>query len=294
MVEVQEILTCPECKNSLISESHLGQTTCTTCGLVVQEREVDTNHYDVRTYNRKDVVDKFHNGDPVGVFSLDLSTIIPYKKMGTNRIKNQSKWINIIKINNWKFSNSKTSLFNGSMEIKRLKSILDLPYPTIEMAMLLYRKAYKADLIRGRSINGIIDACIYYACRKQQIPISYLEIIKANDLDHHLFFRCYYALSKEFNLNPGILFPKTFISRYCSMFGLPMKCEKEAMRIVDLLSDQYIVGKDPKGIIGGLLYLICKKYDLYCNQVKFAKEIGVSEVTLRNRYHELKEFYKGK
>ena len=109
-----EIPNCPECKNHIHIDTYLGQSTCTTCGLVIQEREVDIKHYGRRTYNRKEVNEKHHNGDPVDLFDLDLSTFIRYKKN-----QNYFKWVKLVNVNNWKFNNAKSALFRGSREIKR-------------------------------------------------------------------------------------------------------------------------------------------------------------------------------
>jgi len=54
-------------------------------------------------------------------------------------------------------------------EMEKLKQKLSLSDAITERSAYLYRKAARAQLIRGRSIKGVVGACVYVACR-EMIP----------------------------------------------------------------------------------------------------------------------------
>jgi transcription initiation factor TFIIB len=47
-------------------------------------------------------------------------------------------------------------------------------------------------------------------------------------------------------------------------------------------------GKDPMGLAASILYVSCLKTGESINQTEIAKASGVTDVTLRNRYKDLK------
>ena len=49
-----------------------------------------------------------------------------------------------------------------------------------------------------------------------------------------------------------------------------------------------ISGKDPKGLCAGAIYLACKLKKKEVTQQQIVQTVGVTEVTLRSRFKELK------
>ena len=72
--------------------------------------------------------------------------------------------------------------------------------------------------------------------------------------------------------------------------GLSSEIEKLAIKIADTYTSNFVTsGKDPKGIVGGAIYLASKIKNENFTQKQIADLIGVTEVTLRSRYKELKK-----
>ena len=61
-------------------------------------------------------------------------------------------------------------------EIDRNSSNLGLPRSVREDASVIYKKAVDHKLIRGRSIEGVVSASIYIACRRCNLPRTLEEI----------------------------------------------------------------------------------------------------------------------
>ena len=50
-------------------------------------------------------------------------------------------------------------------------------------------------------------------------------------------------------------------------------------------------GKDIRGVVGGVLYIIVRAYGIRKTQREIAKACGITEVTIRNRFLEFKDLF---
>ena len=76
-------------------------------------------------------------------------------------------------------------------ELQRLSEKLQIPSSVQEMAAIVYRKALKEDLVRGRSIAAIAAAALYAACRFTKNPRTLKEITGASLRDRREISRAY-------------------------------------------------------------------------------------------------------
>ena len=75
------------------------------------------------------------------------------------------------------------------------------------------------------------------------------------------------------------------------MSDLRLDSEIEALtkKILNVYMSKFSIGgKDPKGLCAGAIYLACRIKELEITQQQIVDAIGVTEVTLRSRYKELK------
>jgi transcription initiation factor TFIIB len=84
------------------------------------------------------------------------------------------------------------------------------------------------------------------------------------------------------------------ISRVANKVNLTENTKREAIDIMKEVSKRHIsAGKDPMGLAASVLYVSCLKTGEDRNQTEIANASGVTDVTLRNRYKELKIKLKG-
>ena len=156
---------------------------CQKCGVVLQ----DTNSYD----RRDDIFTKSINIDQVGSRSslrfhdMGLATVIdkfnhdskgkPIAYKIRQDMHRMRLWDSRSQAKNTSERNLRTAL----SEMEKLKEKLSLTDAIIERSAYLYRKAAKAQLIRGRRINGIVGACVYVACREMDVTRTIIEISKS-------------------------------------------------------------------------------------------------------------------
>ncbi|MFX0004959.1 MAG: transcription initiation factor IIB family protein, partial [Candidatus Hermodarchaeota archaeon] len=177
----------------------------------------------------------------------------------------------------------------ASTELKRIGTILNLPNYVREDAMRLYIEAFKKKLLRGRSINAMVAACLYLACRRKKLPRTLQEILNEASVNAKDVRRCYSTLVKELKLNPPSTNPVSLIPKYMSDLGLDSEIEQLTTKILNAYRKRFsISGKDPKGLCAGAIYLACRLKNKEVTQQQIVQVIGVTEVTLRSRYKELK------
>jgi len=207
---------------------------------------------------------------------------IPHKNRA--QIYRVRKWHQRIRVSN-------AAERNLSLALQLLNDIgakLGIPKDIKETAALIYRKAVEKNLIRGRSIESIVCASIYAACRKVNIPRTLDEISKASEVNKKKIGKAYRHLAKELDLNLKPTTPFSYISQFCNKLDL----DKQAIVISEDIVRQAMSmgissGKGPTGIAAAAIYIASVKVGKPRTQKEIARISGVTEVTIRNRYKEI-------
>lgn len=182
----------------------------------------------------------------------------------------------------------KRNMLIATTELKRIASNLNLPDHIKKSAIHYYKEAFKRKLLRGRSINGMVAACLYFACREKMIPRTLQEILDETSINAKNVRRCYRTLIRELNLRVPSTDPISLIPRFIAELNLDVDAEKATIKILQSFITKFSTsGKDPKGLCAGALYLVCKIRNRKISQKEIANLVGVTEVTLRSRYKEL-------
>ncbi len=274
---------CPECGGGTISVHQRGEIVCRQCGLVIAEKEVDISHSGIRAYSKQEKDKKERTGCPISILMPDigLSTIIDRSKIKNPDLRRAAKW-------NTHLSWEKRNMLIAITELKRIGGNLNFPERVKKAAVRLYKEVFKKNLLRGRSINGMIAACAYFVCKQERVPITLQEILDEASINDNIVKKCYKILVRELNLKSPHVDPVSLIPRFCADLGLDINIEKEAIKILkNFIERTSICGKDPKGLCAGAIYLVAKLKNHKVSQKDISKIIGVTEVTLRSRYKEL-------
>jgi transcription initiation factor TFIIB len=275
---------CPECGGSIIPLINTGDVVCNQCGLVINEKNVDFSHNGRRAYTTQEKTNREQTGAPISILLPDmgLSTVLDKSKITNPDLKRAAKW-------NTRITWQKRNLLIASTELKRISTILNLPNYVKEDAMRLYIEAFKKKLLRGRSINAMVAACLYLACRRKKLPRTLQEILNEASVNAKDVRRSFTTLIRELKLNPPSTDPISLIPKYMTDLGLNSEVEQLTSKILNTYRSRYsISGKDPKGLCAGAIYLACKLKKKEVTQQQIVKAIGVTEVTLRSRFKELK------
>ena len=275
--------SCPECGGKVIPLHEKGEIVCGQCGLVISERIVDISHSGKRAFTKQEKENRERTGSPISILLPDmgLSTIIDKSNIKSPDLKRAAKW-------NSRMTWDKRNMLIATTELKRIGSNLNLPNHVKKAAIRLYIEAFKKKLLRGRSINGMVAACLYFACRERKIPRTLQEILEQTSISAKNVRRCYRTLIRELNLKVPSTDPISLIPRFIAELELDTDAENSTIKILQTFISRFSTsGKDPKGLCAGALYLVCKMKDKRISQKEIANLVGVTEVTLRSRYKEL-------
>jgi transcription initiation factor TFIIB len=194
------------------------------------------------------------------------------------------KWQRRIRVSNA----TERNLAFALSELDRMASGMGLPRNVRETAAMIYRKAVNKNLIRGRSIEGVVAASLYGACRQCGVPRTLDEIASSSRVGRKEIGRTYRFMTRELKLKLMPTRPQDYISRFCSELKLSGEVQTKAAEILKDASDKELTsGRGPTGVAAAAIYIS----SIICNERRTQREVadiaGVTEVTIRNRYKEL-------
>ena len=173
-------------------------------------------------------------------------------------------------------------------EIDRLSSLLTIPEKTRESSLEIYRKAWENDLIHGRSIEKILAASMYMACRKHNVPRTLDEIEKVTRVGRKDIIKACKLLANRLGMKLAPISPLEYVGRFCAKLNLTNCAVEKAREILEkALELDMTSGRGPTGIAASAVYIAAILCDTKKTQKEVAEATGVTEVTLRVRYKEM-------
>jgi transcription initiation factor TFIIB len=182
------------------------------------------------------------------------------------------------------------NLIQAFNELDKLKDKLGLPDAVIERTAYIYRKARQRGLVRGRTTDGILSAAIYIACRDLGVPKTLKEVAVASSLRLKTLSRSYRILVTELDIStPPVIDPMKCIVKVANNADLNENTKRRAMDVMNNITKREIsAGKHPMAVAATVLYASCLSTGVNKTQTDIADAAGITEVTLRNRYKDLK------
>jgi transcription initiation factor TFIIB len=295
--EEGEQLRCPECGGQLATDTEHGETVCADCGLVVEEDEIDHGP-EWRAFDSKEKDQKSRVGAPTTQMMHDkgLSTNIGWQDKdayGKTLSSRQREKMQRLRTWNERFrtrDSKERNLKQALGEIDRMASALGLPENVRETASVIYRRALSDDLLPGRSIEGVATSALYAAARQAGTPRSLDEIATVSRVDKDEIARTYRYVVRELGLEIQPADPEQYVPRFASELDLSDESERRARDLLKTAKDQGVhSGKSPVGLAAAAIYAAALLTNEKVTQSEVSEVANISEVTIRNRYHELLE-----
>ncbi|RLI13402.1 transcription initiation factor IIB [Candidatus Bathyarchaeota archaeon] len=293
---ILNIRQCPECGSTrLMRDYDSAEIVCMECGYVIEMGIADRGP-EWRAFDNEQKEKRARTGAPVTytIHDKGLSTMIDWhdrdvygKKFSSGKkaqIYRLRRWQRRIRVSDAMERNLAFAL----SEITKIASNLSLPRNILETASVIYRKAVKERLIRGRSIQSISAASVYIACRQCRLSRTLDEIARASNLSKREIGRSYRFLVKEL----GFFIPPVKASHYISKFSNQLTMQG---RVEEIANEILLVakrlrltsGRGPTGIAAAASYIASVLVGERRTQREIAEIAKVTEVTIRNRYKEL-------
>ena len=294
----KEIQRCSECGSTrLMRDYENAEIVCMDCGFVVATKIVDQGP-EWRAFDNEQQEKRARAGAPLTftIHDKGLSTVIDWhdKDVYGKRIAPDQK-AQIYRLRKWQrrirvLDATERNLAFALSEITKVANNLSLPNSIFETASIIYRKAVKEHLIRGRSIQGISAASVYIACRQCGLVRTLDEIATASSISRKEVGRSYRFLVKELNYFIPPTNPSHYVSKFSNQLTMQGKVDEIAGKILKIARELKLTsGRGPTGIAAAASYIASVLTGERKTQREIAEIAQVTEVTIRNRYKELTE-----
>jgi transcription initiation factor TFIIB len=290
---------CPICKRNdkIITDTGCGEVICSNCGTVVSDRGQDITSPERLAVNSQEKNIRSRTGIPLSLTFADmgLATIIgKHDRDASGRPLDTEMRAIMQRLRMWDFrahsrSAADRNLLKALNELSMLKDKLALSAAAVEKAAYIYRKIQDMGLVRGRTISGVMAAAIYIVCREIGTPYTLRDIAVASNLKRKDIARNHRIVIFELDLKFPNVDPIKCISKVANKANLSENTKRQAISIMkDVSIRQIAAGKDPMGLAASVLYVSCLKTGEDKTQTQIAKASGVTDVTIRTRYKEIK------
>jgi len=295
---MSKLITCSTCnikENKMVTDTISGELVCSNCGTVVRDsiEEIGkewTNFKDGET-------DKSRTGLPfsLAVHDMNLSTVIgKTNKDSTGQYIDSGMQARMNRLRIWDArtmyrDSSSRNFTTAFLLLNRLKDKLSLTPSVVEKTAYTYRKVQEAGLIRGRTINAVLVACLYITCRELGVSRTIDELAETSNIRTKTIAKIYREI--VFHLQRKIPQVNCFqcIDKIANKIELSERTTRHARDLMKkVLEQEFSAGKDPMGFAGAVLYVSLQLDGKTIRQIDIAEAAGVTEVTIRNRAKDLK------
>jgi transcription initiation factor TFIIB len=294
----RKITSCPECGGAkLMRDYDAAEIVCIACGYVIDEKLADPRP-EWRAFDDEQREKRTRVGAPITytIHDKGLSTSIDWRDISSSsRNGSVSQRIKAFQLRKWQSrvrvsDATERNLAVALSELSKLSSSLNLPKNILETASVIYRKAIKRRLVRGRSIQNVAAAAIYMSCRQCGVPRTLDEIANATHLNKKDIGRSYRFMVKELETFVPPSISNKYAARFSNKLVVSGKAEATAIKILQLAKNSKLTsGRGPTGIAAAATYIAAVLTNERKTQREIAEVANVTEVTIRNRYKELLE-----
>lgn len=282
-------LMCNDCKEdppNIIEDFSAGDLICGSCGLVLGNRIIDTRS-EWRTFSNSED----NSGDPsrVGASSDPLlgglnaidSTVIG---RGTGSLAGAAGYLSKAHSKTFSLRQDK-HILTGFKDIQAMCERIGLQKIVSDSAKQLYKKVEDQKLLKGKSPEAIMAACIYIGCREQNATRTFKEICALTKVSKKEIGRIYKILRPTLERPTQQISLESYINRFSSALSLSQEIRLNTQIILQRVQDIGILaGKSPISVVAACLYFITS----LSSETIIAKEIsdvaGCTEATLKNAY----------
>ena len=284
-----KVLSCSE--SIIITDFETGEIICQSCGRILQENITDTKKEE-RSFTQDQ-----HAPTSLTMHDMGLSTIIGKynrdfvgKPLGYE-MKQSMNRMRIWDSRSQTKTSSEKNLRIALYEMVKLKEKLGLSDAVIDRAAYLYRKAAKAQLVRGRTVKSIVGACVYAACRDMETTRTIIDISNHLQEKRKLIAKAYRILFQNLRLTVPVTDPINCIIKFANNLQIPEITKREAIKIFDILKEKELTaGKNPNAVAATVIYMAGIKTNINLSQHEITQISGITSVTIRNRLQDYKKY----
>ena len=289
---------CLDCKSYSLLEKD-NDMWCKNCGTMQPKKlSLDAEY---RFYGYSDT----RNSNPQRV-GMPTNNLLPETSMGSliqHRSYDNTAMKRMVQYNSWnQMPYRERSLYKTCVKISNKSSRAGLPTIIQERAKELYNIVKEVNISRGINREGLVAACVWFACRDTNVPRSNKEIadifeIQLQDMTRGIkFFRENWRLAqgskkmKNDFISDDSSNPINYIERYCS----PLPIDEEVKFLAEFISvkaieENLVDDNTAPSIAAGSIYLACTVTNHNITKSQVAKSCKTSEVTISKCHKKLND-----
>jgi transcription initiation factor TFIIB len=298
MLNSSDSIECSACgrMHTTITDPESGEVVCGYCGLVISEKNIDLANPERRAFTTEESDQRARTGAPTSLsrHNKGLATLIgkPARDAAGQKLDANAR-LTYKRLKTWddrvQHSSTDRNLWRAFSELNRLRDKLGLSDSLVEEIAYMYRKVEDRGLVRGRTICGMLVACVYIACRKSGHPRTLKDIsAKSNIMRKDIAKNCRLVM-EELGITSYVVDPMKCIVRVANAAHMSERTTRRAFNMMSELLRKKILtaGKDPMGLAASVLYIASKETGDTKTQKDMAIAADVTEVTIRNRIRAL-------
>jgi len=278
------------CTNSTtITDFETGEMICQNCGMVLQDK-ISYDGRNDNTFTPSTDHSQVGNRSNIRLHDMGLATVIDKFNNDSKgrpieyKMRQEMRRIRLWDTRSKAKNSAERNLRMALSEMEKLKQKLSLSDAITERSAYLYRKAARSQLIRGRSIKGVVGACVYVACREMDTTRTIIDISKNLQEPRRSIAKNYRMLFQNLRLAVSVPDPIKCIVKIANNLETPENTKREAIHIFDTLKERKLTaGKRPDAVAATVIYIASVKTGVNLSQQKISKISGISVVTIRNR-----------
>jgi len=283
MIETEH---CPDCgSHKFFVNKEKGELICKNCSFVVEDALVDFGK-DSRAFDDDSLQENSRTGAPFDPRVTDnLATQIGNssdiaKLSGKTRALIQR----IKKKNNWT-SNSFEQNLNTAMGIMRIiAGNMSVPSSVEKDAAVMYRRVAEKNLAMRSSIENLVVATLYIACKMHGIPRPMREFSLSSKVDLKTLGKTYKLVLRHTGLKIQPVSPMDYVSKLSSALKFTPKVQTKTVKMIEKMEKMALTsGLSPLSVSSAALYMTSILEGEKRTQKQFAEVTNITETTLRNR-----------
>lgn len=287
---------CPRCsKKQIITDFNSGEVFCGYCGFVINTKLENMGYESSNIESQRDI-SRAGASRTLSRHDFGLSTTIGLENKdskGNSIPSDLSHAIKRIRIQDSRSQLGKYSDINFKVAfdfLERIQDKLGVSDNVKETTAYIYRKAVGQKITTGRQINSVVAASMYIACRQTQTLRSLKDISDATNIKRRRISQSYRAIVKQLDLKIPVVNQTNYILKISNILKISRKTQNLALQILQKVEElDMLAGRDPVGMAAASIYYSNMIKNEGFSQIQIANASGVTAVTVRNRFHEIKK-----
>lgn len=281
-----ETSTCPECSGKIVTEGH--ERVCTACGLVIEEDAVD---HGPEWRNFDDTRDDPRRAAPINTTHHDNGIGTQGFRPDGGVIDQQTQ--RMAEVSSWREDKQSRSLRACLTDIKRASTALDASKAVRNIGCKLFKQFFKSENHAGHSLDEMIAATLYAACRIYDAGITGADVAAQLDVSRSRVYRELPRLKEAVDTPIPIETPSDFVPRFVADLGGSPQTETFARQLAAEIEDRELLvgsGCKPSGIAATVVYIAFRANpdESDHTQDEVGEVANVSDATIRSNKEKIK------